>query len=309
MPNEVLYAGLADQRLVETILGDYLQMIADRSALPNHPALVYVGDFKGSGSVVRKIAHVGLVAYDLPAAIAELASTPNTPLSDSSSTVAVANFSKAYELGDTARATDPLGVTKAEKFAMDAVASAAMRKTNLIANVCDDFTTQVGTSTADLTVAQFVTGINTVEINTQGEIAEGDALSVLHPVQIGDVRSNLLTVAGNVQWRADANDVMPIRGNGYRTRLFGVDLFSSSQVPTANAGADRAGSIFVRGGVLWGDMSIDNENDANTLNLAEKVLFERKREARNRSVSYLMSMFLGVSKGIDLCGVAIVTDA
>lgn len=308
MANEILYAGLADQRLTETLAGLYLQMIGDRNALPEHPALIYIGDFAKSGSTSRKVPHVGLNAYDLPAAIAELASTPNTALTDSSTTLAMTTFSKAYEVGDVARATDPLAVLNADKFAMDAVISGAMRKTNLIANVADDFTTTVGTSGADLTIAQFVSGVNSLEINVQAEIGDGDALSVLHPVQVGDLRTNALSIGGAAQWREDMSDLIPIRGSGYRGRLAGVDLFSSPQVPTANAGADRAGSIFVRGAILWGDMTFDNENDANTLNLG-KVMLERKREARTRSWVWLMALALAVSKGIDLCGVGVTTDA
>lgn len=307
--NEILYAGLTDQRTTEVLSGLYLMMIADRASLPQHPALIYIGDMYGTGSTTKKIPHIGLMAYDLPGAIGEGALLGNTAFTDSSSTVAVVGYGKSYERGDVAKFTDSLGVINAETFARDAAASSAMRLTNLIANVTDDFTTVVGTSGVDLTLAQYVSAINLLEVNSQGAIAEGDALAVLHTVQLGDLRTAMTTAGGAVQWYPPSQALLGIRGAGYRGRYMGVDLFASAQVPTANAGADRAGGMFLRGAVLWGDMSVDADNDSNSLVIGGKVLFERSRTAKGRLTAYVSSSYFGVSKAIDLLGVSVTTDA
>lgn len=308
--NEILYAGLADQRTTETLSGDYLMLVADRAALPNHTAIIYVGDMYGTGSTSKKLSHLGLMAYDLPGAIGEGALIGNTAFTDGSTLIAVAGYSKGYERGDVAKFTDSLGILNAETFAQDATGSAAMRLTNLVANVADDFTNVVGASGVDLTLANFVAAVNLLEINSQASFAEGEVLSILHPVQIGDLRSAVTTASGGaVQWYPPSQALLPIRGAGDRGRFMGVDLFSSSQVPTANAGADRAGSMFARGAVIWADMSVDGENDSNTIVIGGKVLFERARTAKARLTAYVMSCYLGASKALDLLGVGLTTDA
>lgn len=310
MANEILYAGLADQRTAEIIDGDFLMLIADRAALPQHPALINVGDMFGMGSTSKRVPHLGLMAYDLPGAIGEGAAIANTAFTDASTLIAVAGYSKGYERGDVAKFTDSLGILNGETFARDATASAAMRLTNLVANVTDDFTNVVGSSGVDLSLANFVSGINLLEINSQATFAEGEVMGLLHPVQLGDLRSAVTTASGGaVQWYPPSQAQLAIRGAGDRGRFMGVDLFSSAQVPTANAGADRAGALFTRGAVIWCDMSVDGENDPNTLVIGGKILFERARTAKSRLTAYVMSCYFGVAKAIDALGVGITTDA
>jgi hypothetical protein len=309
MANEILYAGLADQRLAETLSGDYLELIADEAALPKHNALYYAGDLYGTGSTTKKVPHVGINAYDLPVAVADGAAVANSAFADGSTTISVAAYSKAYERSDVAKFTDTLGVLNAEKFAQDASKSSAMRLTNLIANVIDDFTQTVGATGVDFSLANFLAGINLLEVNTQASLAEGDVMFVGHTVQLGDLRTAMSTVGGAIQWFQPSQLLLPIRGAGYRGRYMGVDLFASPQVPTANAGADRAGGMFVRGAVLWCDMGVDTENDANSLVIGGKVLFEKDRTPKSRLTAYVSSSYFGVSKGIDLLGVSVITDA
>jgi hypothetical protein len=309
MANEILYAGLADQRLTETLSGDYLMLITDRNALPKHPALYYGGDLYGTGSTTKKFPHIGLWAYDLPVATADGAAVGNTAWSDSSSTVAVAGYSKSYERSDVAKFTDSTGLLNASNFAGDASQSSAMRLTNLVANVTDDFTQTVGSSGSDLSLANFLSAINLLEVNTQAAIGEGEAMFIGHTVQLGDLRTAMSTVGGAIQWYMPSQQLLPIRGGGYRGRYMGVDLFASPQVPTANAGADRAGGMFIRGAVIYCDMSVDTENDANTLVIGGKVLFEKDRTSKSRLTAYVSSSYFGVSKGIDLLGVSVITDA
>jgi len=271
---------------------------------------MYLGDMRGRGSATIKVPHIGLMAYDLPQAVADGSAIAATGLTDASSTLTIAGFSKKYTVSDLAKFTDATDILNPATFAADAVASFAMRTTNLIANVTDDFTNYVGSTGVDMTFANLVSGINLLELNSSMPIAAGDALALLHPVQIGDLRTAMLTIGGAVQWTAPAAELLNIRGTGFQGQFFGLDIFSSPQVPTANAGADRAGAIFLRGGVLWMDMSVQAENNIDQLVLdGGKVLFERDRSASGRLTDRVSSGYRAVSKGIDLLGVSVITDA
>jgi hypothetical protein len=69
----------------------------------------------------------------------------------------------------------------------------------------------------------------------------------VHPIQISDVRTALETNANSPFQsqgiRAGTNELGPA-GNGYAGEWFGLPFYFSTNVPTANAGADRAGGVF-----------------------------------------------------------------
>lgn len=307
MADEILYAGIADLRTAEALSAEFLFQYAAREALPQHPALFYAGDCKGAGSIVKKIPVVGLLGYDLLAATGDGSSVGNTALTDTSVTVTVGRYSKSYERSDLARLQDALGILRAEMFAMDAIASQAATLVSLIANVADDFTQYVGTTTQNLTAAQFLSGIALLEI---GNVAP-PYLSILHPRQVGDLREDLAAAtAGALQWMNATQRQIELLGNGYRGQFGGVDLFSSSHVPTANAGADRAGSIFGFGGIAWADGSVPDEGDPNQLLIGDgKVLIERARTAKAGLTAWVSHANMGASKGLDAGGISVITDA
>lgn len=303
---------LTDQRVAEILSAEYMRLAADRAALPQHPALVYGGDFAGSGALTRKIALVGLDGYDLPAAYAEGASIVPQALADQQFTMTVARYGKAYEPTDAVRFTDPLGVFNPARLAEDAVQSFLMRLTNLIANLVGGFGRAAATTSGtNLSVATFLTAIADLEIGSLMSIPEGAAMSVLHTQQAADLRDSFATAtAGAVQWLVKEEDLR-IKGLGYRGRVFGVDLFASSHVPSTNVGADRAGGIFLQGGIAWADMSVE-PSDANAIAIANKILFERSRTAAAGTTAYVSQGYLGATRGYDTAphqmGAAIITD-
>lgn len=132
--------------------------------------------------------------------------------------------------------------------------SVAEAEENEAANLLGAFSSTVGTSGADLTVAQFLAGISTLE---QAD-AMGRLVAILHPVQVGDLRTGV-TATANMHFGANPN--FPFTGTdasapaGYAYSFYGVDVYQTSAVPTANLGADRAGAIFVQGSALgWYDV-------------------------------------------------------
>jgi len=107
----------------------------------------------------------------------------------------------------------------------------------------DSFGTEVGSTTVDLTLANLLSAIYTLEAAN----APKPYVGVLHPIQISDMRTALENNA-NSPFRssgiqAGTNELGPA-GNGFAGEWFGLPLYFSTNVPTSNAAADRAGGIF-----------------------------------------------------------------
>lgn len=306
MADEIVFTGIGDLTTAEALTNAYILLAAERNALQNHPALMYVGDIGvGARSNTLKVPHIGLMGYNLLSSTGDGAAVANTALTDGSSTVAVARYSKAYEASDLARMTAG-GLVNIDMMAMDAVLSGALTLSSLVANLVDNFSTVVGTTTVDATAANFLDAI------TANEIAHtpGPLLAVLHPVQWGDIRKDLaLSTGGAIQFMAATQELVAYRGTGFVGSLAGVDVITSTFVPTANAGADRAGGMFGRGALLWADGTIPTEGDPNQVVIAGKVLFERVRAGKSGLTAYVSHRYLGVVEGIDGFGVSIITDA
>lgn len=307
MADEIVFSGIGDLTVVESLTNEYILLAADRNALPNHPALMYVGDIgAGARSNTLKVPHIGLMGYNLLASTGDGSAVANTALTDGSSTVAVGRYSKSYEASDLAKITAG-GFLNASTFAMDAMASGALTLTSLIANLVDNFATVVGTTTVAATIANFLDAIAALEIAK----AVGPYIAVLHPVQWGHIRKDItLNSGGAIVFNPASAELMITRGIGYQGNLAGVDIFTSTYVPTANAGADRAGGMFGKGAILWADGSMVNDDPSGqSVVVAGKVLFERDRTAKYGLTAWVSHRYLGVSEGIDGFGVSIITKA
>jgi len=105
------------------------------------------------------------------------------------------------------------------------------------------FSSTVGTTTVDLSLANILEAIYTLEVAN----APKPYVGVLHPIQISDMRTALETNANSPFQsqgiRAGTNELGPA-GNGFAGEWFGLPIYFSTNVPTANAAADRAGGIF-----------------------------------------------------------------
>lgn len=310
---DTFYANVTtDQRVAEILNGEYLRLAADRNALPNHPALAYGGDFQGLGTMTKKVALVGIDGYDLPTSVAEGAAIVPQLIADQQFTMTIARYGKAYSATDQVRFTDPLGVFNAPRLAQDALQSQALTLTNLIAGLVGGFGQTATTSGTNLSVATVLLAVATLELASQASFSAGQVMGVLHTQQMADFRESwTLSTSGGIQWLVTEAD-LAIKGTGFRGRMFDIDWFASSYVPTANAGADRAGGIFMNGGVFWSDMSVQADS-ADEVVIGNKVLFGRVRNNLNAISAYSSQFYLGATRGYDTAphqlGCAIITDA
>jgi len=305
MANEVLYSGLGDVRAAEVLDQRIHLLLADRQSLRNHPAIMQFGDQSGSGSTVLSVPFAGFDGYDLMAAVAENASTSNTALTDASATITIARQALQYQMSDLANLTDSVGVS-VERIAQSMVGSAEMRATEMILNVTDDFSSSVGTSGADMTVDDFFDAQFTLTLaNVTGPI-----VSVLHTRQLTDLQNSLRAEGGAIQFISATQDMLSVKGVGFVGSLNGVDIYASSKVPTANAGADRAGAMFGLGAVGIAEGSPRPIQGAGFVFPAgRRIMVEFERDAGYAYTKVVGNYYAGVAILQDALGVSIITDA
>lgn len=306
------YSSLGDMMDSSVVSGDFLMLLADRAALPEHPALYYDGPVDGTGSSTSKVPHVGLDGYDLPDEVGDGADIVYKAITDSSSTVAVVRYSKGYERTDLVAMIEKGRIaTGPAPLAMDAVMAMANRLTDLICDVIDGFAAQAGPgSGSDLTVAAVLATAGALRVNNVSGV--GGFMGVIHGQQWSDliVDGGSALTGGTQQYNPQLASLQVLRGSAYQETWLGIDWFISNRVKTANAGADRAGAVFGRGGVIWKDGRLSNvvEDPTNQAVIGGRVLFERDRAAKGGRTGYISHGYLGASKGTE-SGITLISDA
>jgi len=308
MADEVLYSGLGDQRLTEILSTQILLSLADRNWIGNHPALWRAPRLNGTGSLTIKVPIVGLNGYDaMVAPTNEDDSQANVALTDSSKQITIARQSFAREISGSAQITDTGTLTPAA-FAADLLGAYNARFTNLLAAMPSGFATSVGSTGVNMAVSDFLAAKAALLAANADDGAP--LLTLLHGVQFSDLIAELTTTSGGAAQFAQATQQMiQARGGGYQGSFLGCDIFVSNRVPTANAGADRAGGMWTRGAILWADAAPYVDDPTQQMALGDAILMERDRTARSDRTAWIGHAYLGFVEGIDLRGVKIVTDA
>ena len=198
------------------------------------PALLDFYDLAGSASKAIKVPKA---AKFTAAALTEGTEVANTQLTTTSVT------GTAAEIGIMATVTDVLDVSS-----IAAAHGAKLRQLGrslgdkMDVDICalfSGFSTTVGTSTSNITLANLLDGIYSIEVADAGGL--GGLVSVLHPRQTADLRTEL---------EADAASIYvgtPHPGPssaGFFGSWFGIDVYQSTNVPTS--GGDVVGGLFVR---------------------------------------------------------------
>jgi len=302
MADEVVPSGIGDLISGEVMAAEFLLLLADRDdSLLNHPALMHATGVSSTSNVVR-VPHLGLMGYDTLAATTPGSEVANTALTDGSTDVTIASRAKVYTFDDLAAWLTGDSAANAVLLAQDAVISISQTLISLIANVTDDFTSTAGSSGVDASWNDVIDAKTTLGVAK----ARGDMLGVLHPQQWGDLDKDAMSLGINP---AQSMGGVIMQGLGsYKGRYMGIDFFTHSAVPTADAGANRAGAIFTRGGVAWADAQMRPEGDPNIVELG-RGRFERARKGTYLATSWMTSFHAGVAKAIDGAGVTLKTDA
>jgi len=229
------------------------------------------------------------------AGVAEGVELVNTALTSTSVTVTSA------EIGIQATITDVLEVSDipaAHGARLRQLGRAMANKLDIdICALLGAFTSVVGTTTVDLAIANILDAIFTLENADAASL--GQIVGVIHPRQAADIRQAVDADTGVVYSGggvAGYGSVMgPAPGPGYFGSLLGIPFWMSTNVPSANLGADRAGGIFIADYAL-----------AMVQKWAARV--ETMRWPPIRGMVLTASAMYGVGEVEDLAGVSLITD-
>jgi hypothetical protein len=308
MADEVLYSGLGDLRLAKILNNEIQLLLADRFSLRNHPSILNAGNIAGRGSSVLSIPQAGLDGYDLMTAVgAETDAAANVALTDASADITIARYALRREISDLANMTDSVGLN-VERLAADMVGGYEMAVTNAICDTIDGFTATAGTSGVDLSVDDFFSALFTLE---QASVAT-PYVSVLHPVQVTDLQNSIRAEGGALQYIAATQEMLMAKGQGYAGSFLGVDIFKSSKVPTANAGADRAGAMMGYGAVGMAEGAvrpIAALGGALQFPAGTVIAVEYERNSAKGLTAITGNAYFGVALLQDSMGVSIITDS
>ena len=233
MANEVTTAaGSAGELIASEIVSRLVMDAAYADAVM--PALVRVADISTESTLSVDFPKWPLLqASDL---------TEATDMSNTAVNTTAASVS-ADEAGIMITVTDMLlsssVVGGLEPYAAELGSALANKIDADLLGAASSFTGSVGATGVDMTEANFLEAIYTLESGN----AKGPFVSILHPIQVHDLRTALSSSTGTVWGGPSA----PAADLGALGSLYGVDIFQSTNCPSVNAKADRQGVMMPLG--------------------------------------------------------------
>lgn len=304
MANEVYYSGLTSSARISAVLSQTIAVkLYDTASLINHPSILKINAAPGSTAVQVPVISWGA---DGMAAVAENASVANTGLTTTAATITLARQALRRQISDLAQATAqgvPLDVT-VDAIATDMVSAWSKRGTTMLTALASGFSNSVGSTGVDLSVTAFYNAIFSLQLTANS----GQFVAVLHNQQINDLMSSLRSETGPGQYLAATQEMLNAHGPALKGRLFGVDVFGSNTVATANAGADYLGMMFAPNAIGMAMASVSPVMGSTTVQPASPVTVEFERDASNGSTIIVGSVLAGVAEIDDAKGVGILSD-
>jgi hypothetical protein len=169
------------------------------------------------------------------------------------------------------------------------------------------FSTALDLSSSALLTLPFLEICNTVRVESQAE--SGDLVAVLSAQQIKDLRADLLTLGGAVQFTPAAANAMQLQPDpNYFGRLFGfVDVYQGQEVTT-----DTGNSI----GGVYGDLALASIHQRVAMQpgadvIADLGLLKIEARARSGTSTSIYDYIWHNAAGIDeqACGAKVVSRA
>ena len=217
----------------------------------------------------------------------------NTAYSPSNVPTTVAEIGVMFTVTDFNLASTFIDMSQ---YAFDAGGALGEKITTDLAGLAGGFSNTTGTSTADLTEQQFRDAITALRARK----VRNRLVGALHDQQendlIGSIGSTVSAAATTGTSPREVTNDMRATGDGDLGTLFGVMLATNALIPTANAGADRAGGI-------W--------DPTRALGYVEKwaIRMEQERDASLRGTEIVGTAAYSVVEVDDTSGQSIITDA
>lgn len=303
------FAALSGNARISAVLHRMIELkLADRAELYKAPQFLNFGTLNGTGSSALQVPVVGLAGTDLMAAVGDGSPVANTSITSSAATITIARQALRYDITDLASLTDPLASgagVGVEGLANSMAIAFGMRLTQMITALSSGLSQSVGATTVALSVSTFFDAIYKLQLQSN----DGEFAAVLAPQQINHLINSLRSETGPGQYVAATQDQIAAKGQGFRGMLFGVSLYTSSTVPTANAGADRLGMMTATGAIGYATgtpMPIQGAG-AIILPAGSQVVVELERSAASGLTTVVGNAFAGVAEIQDLKAVGILS--
>ena len=284
----------------EILAQEYHQALADRvGGFYRHPAIINAGT--AVGSAVSKVDFVDTGSMVLASSSENTAVTP-TQIATTRASVTLSLHRAARSVSDLLSALSENGdIRDPAMFAMDAAQCYEKTVAKILIDAAGSFTNSVGGTGTDLTWATFRSaGASLYENNT--EFVDGSVLAVLHPHQWADLQNDAASASiGDAVARSpEAQAALGANGplSGYRGRYFGIDIYTSAQVPLSGDGADRLGFMVGKGALVWasGDMSGMANGGNPTFVLDEgRLAVEMERDGSKAMLNVYYNSILGAA--------------
>ena len=303
------FAALSGNARLSAVLHRMIELkLADRAELYKAPQFLNFGSLNGTGSSALQVPVVGLAGTDLMAAVGDGSSVSNTSITSSAATITIARQALRYDITDLASLTDPLASgagVGVEGLANSMAIAFGMRLTQMITALSSGLSQSVGATTVALSVSTFFDAIYKLQLQSN----DGEFAAVLAPQQINHLINSLRSETGPGQYVAATQDQIAAKGQGFRGMLFGVSLYTSSTVPSANAGADRLGMMTATGAIGYATGSPMPIQGAGAIILpaGSQVVVELERDAASGLTKVIGNSFAGVAEIQDLKAVGILS--
>jgi len=224
------------------------------------------------------------------ASIAETVDLVSTAVDTTNVDIAVTEAS-SIRIDVTDLLTESSILRDGARFAEQGGKAVADKRDADLAALLAGFSGVVGSSGVDLTEANILDGLTAL---TNAD-APRPYVIVLHTQQVGDLRKALSVTTAVVQG-STSPESLGGTGAGFEFSYFGFPVYASTNVPTANAGADRAGAIFSRGQAL---ARVDKR----------AIRVRPQRDESLRATEFNITSVYGQGELVDGWGQSIITDA
>lgn len=248
------------------------------------PRLVKVADISGESTLVVEFPKWPLLAAG---ALTEATDASNTAINTTSVSVTASEGGLMITVTDRLLGSAVLGGL--EPYAMELGKALADYVDTTILATASSFTNSVGSSGVNMTHANFMDAIYTLENGN----AQGPFVCVLHPIQVADLRTSL-TTSGLATWDATANAEIGSMGS-----LFGIPIVQSTNCASVTTDANRQGVMMPMG---------NQSGIALVMKRAARTEFQRDASLRATEIVVTNEFGAGCVNIAANGGVAIITD-
>lgn len=307
MAGEILYSSLSGNARVAAVLNQFVAIkLRDTASLVGHPSILQLRSPAGTGSSTIQVPVVSWGA-DSMSAVADGAAVANTAVTSAAVSITIARQALRRQVSDLAQLTNsgiPLDVT-IENIAGDFVSAYHRRATSMLCALSSGISNSVGTTTVDLSVSTFLQALYSLQLTAN----EGPFVAVLHPQQVNDLMASMRSEAGPGQWIPANQELLNAHGPGLVGVCYGVQLYKSTLVPTATAGADYLGMMFAPGAFGIATASAAPIVGGTVIPTESPVMVEVERDSASGLTALTGSAFIGVGEIDDAKACGILSDA